>query len=835
MPVTGTYRLQLHRDFGFADATTVVPYLADLGVSHLYLSPILQAVPGSMHGYDVIDHTRISDDLGGRSGFETLAATATDHGLGIIVDVVPNHMAFVAPQSSNLPLWQVLRDGRDAATADWFDIDWKAGGGRLGLPILGDDLDDLLTRGDIGVDRIPDPTTGHDITVLRYADHVLPVSVGTEGGATPGDTEPATIRALLDRQHYRLAHWREKDDTLNYRRFFEVDGLIAVRVELPEVFDATHRLLLELNHAGLIDGFRIDHPDGLADPAGYLNQLRRAATRGTYLVVEKILEGRERLPHSWPCDGTTGYDALRVIDAALVDPATADTVTDQWTAAGGDATLEEATTAAKRQVVAQSLTPEVERLVRRAREALPHQEPDLLREAIIELLIAGEVYRAYIRPDERLSPQARERLSHAFATALAARADLEPQLRALMPLTVADDDDPNAWDFSVRLQQTWGPVMAKGIEDTTFYRWHRLVALNEVGGDPSALDGGGVEELHTWAAHQVAEWPQGMTTLSTHDTKRSEDVRARLLAVAGDPAAWEECSRIAREQAAEAGVDAATAHLIWQTLLGVGYVAPDRLDDYLLKALREAKEHTAWVDGDEDYERRVLEFVAQVRHDGRLHDAIDAALDRHAEAVRATVLAAKTLQLTLPGVPDCYQGCEIVDLSLVDPDNRRPVDYDRRRQLLTRLNEQPWEAIRAARTGTEPRDRLLGEALDLEKLWVTSRLSRLRREDPQVFLHGDYLPIESAGEHLLGFIRSSRGGAVGRLAGALGLSGSSSLLTLVTRAPARLAARGGWGDQSVDLPEGRWHDVLTGRAVDGGPTRVAAVLAELPVAVLVSR
>lgn len=823
MPVTGTYRLQLHHEFGFADAERIVPYLASLGVSHLYLSPILQAASGSLHGYDVLDHGRIAEGLGGREGFESLARAAAAYGLGIIVDVVPNHMAFVAPECQNRPLWELLREGRDAPTAGWFDIDWKAGGGRLGLPILGDDLEPVLDRGEIRLDRMADPFTGRDVPVLRYYEHVLPVALGTEGSHPAGTHDGLLIRGILDRQHYRLANWRDKAETLNYRRFFEVDGLIAVRVEVPEVFEETHRLLLELNHAGLIDGFRIDHPDGLADPTAYLGQLRRAATRGTYVVVEKILEGAEELPTTWACDGTTGYDALRALSGALVDPADAEVLTREWAAAGGDATLADAVQAAKRQVVAQSLTPEVERLVRRAREALPDDDPQRLRDAIVELLIAGEVYRAYVRPDERMSPEARERLTDAFATAVGARPDLVPELQRLVPLSVAEETEPNALDFTVRLQQTWGPVMAKGIEDTTFYRWHRLIALNEVGGDPGALDSGSPAELHAWAARQVRDWPRGMTTLSTHDTKRSEDVRARLLAVAGDPQAWADCSRVARERAQDFGIDLPTAHLLWQTILGVGDIGRDRMESYLLKALREAKQHTAWVDGDEDYERRVLEFAEKVRNDGRLHDAIGRALRHNAEAVRATVLAAKTLQLTMPGIPDCYQGCEIVDLSLVDPDNRRPVDYGRRAALLATLD------------ATGPAAAPECDRLDAEKLHLTSVLLRLRRDEPDLF-GGSYAPLSATSDHALGFVREAgASGIAGAVAGALGIGRRGRLATLVTRAPARLAAAGGWREATVDLPEGDWIDVLTQRSAPGGPARVDRLLSELPVAVLVQR
>ncbi len=875
MTTTSTYRLQLHEGFGFAAAAAVVPYLARLGVSHLYLSPILQAVAGSMHGYDVVDHSRISSDLGGREAFVDLVETAQEHGLGIVVDVVPNHMAFVAPESVNLPLWAVLRDGRDADTAQWFDIDWKAGGGRIGLPVLGDDLQTVLDAGELVIDEIPDPwavhaaaadlghrhhrsglatgqgrpvtKVGHAVgqvsrlvgrrhaqapvgepspaPVIRYHEHVYPIALGTEGDARPGDNDAAKVRAVLERQHYRLASWREKDDVLNYRRFFEVDGLIAVRVELPEVFDATHALLLELNHDGLIDGFRIDHPDGLADPSGYLQRLRKATRKGTLVWVEKILEGSEELPTDWKCAGTTGYDAMRAIQAALVDTAAEPTITATWLAAGGQGHIEEAVAEAKRLVVDQSLVPEVERLTRRAREANLDLDPDRLRAAVVELLVAGEVYRAYVRPDEGISAEARERLGEAFERAQGARPDLGPELRALMPLTVADHDDASTLDFSVRLQQTWGPVMAKGIEDTTFYRWHRLIALNEVGGDPADLDrptvgeGSGADLLHRWARRQRADWPAGMTTLSTHDTKRSEDVRARILAVAGDPGAWQRCSDAAREAAQREDIDGPTAHLVWQTMLGVGRIASERIDEYLVKALREAKLHTAWVDGDPDYERRVLDFAHELRDGGAVHEAIDAALAANAEAVRAVTLAAKALALTLPGIPDTYQGCEVVDLSLVDPDNRRPVDYDYRSALLERLDASAGEGADTGQAGP------VGD-LDAEKLWLTSRLLRLRAAHEAVF-EGGY-EVLADGDHVFGFVRTA---GVGRLAGVLGRANHDAVATLVTRAPTRLDAFGGWGEQRVELPEGQWRDVLSG-ADHSGSVLCSELFARYPVAVL---
>ena len=784
MTVTATYRLQMHAGFTFTDAEAVVPYLADLGVSHLYLSPILRAVPESKHGYDVLDHTQVSRELGGRAGLEALAGTAHQHGLGLVVDVVPNHMAVVAPENTNLPLWDVLARGRAADHAHWFDVDWDALDGRIGMPVLWESLDEVLAGRDLRLGE----ENGEQ--VLRYHDHVFPLAEGTWDG-DPG----ADVAAVLSAQHYLLAGWRDRDQVLNYRRFFDVDSLIAVRVEQPDVFDATHEMLVELNHAGLVDGFRIDHPDGLSDPAGYLERLRSVLRPGTLIWVEKILEGDEWLP-DWACDGTTGYDAAKAVSAGLVDQAIAPALQYAWERTGGDPSLAHVVEASKRLVVDEVLVAERRRLVRRAAEALGDVDPHRLEQAVVEMLVACEVYRAYVGPDGSVDSLAQQRLEKAFMVAATARPDLEPELKQLVSLATQPATDA-ARDFAVRLQQTWGPMMAKGIEDTAFYRWHRLVALNEVGGDPDLLDTATPEQMHAWAIHQQQSWPRGMTTLSTHDTKRSEDVRARLLAVAGDAESWQRCTDAFAEAAHERRVDAPTAHLVWQTLVGVGDVDDERLTAYLTKAMRESKQRTSWLDSDPEYEVRVLSLARDANRPGLLHDLVVGAVRDNRETVRALVLGQKLLQLTLPGIPDTYQGCETVDLSLVDPDNRRPVDYGARQDRLAHLREEP------------PRD------LDDEKLLVTHRALALRRELVDAFgERGDYQPLVGTSRHLVGFLR---GGEVA---------------TLVTRAPKRLEVGGGWDDATVTLPEGRWRDELTGLLHGGAGTRCADVFAEYPVALL---
>lgn len=794
--VTSTYRLQLHAGFTFADAATQLDYLAALGVSHLYLSPILQAAPGSMHGYDVVDHSRISEELGGRAAFEELVTAAHSRGLGIVVDLVPNHMAIPAPESLNAQLWELLRDGRDASTADWFDIDWKVGGGRIGLPFLGKSLDEVLADGEITLDR------SGDEPVLRYFDHSWPLALGTDG--------TDDVAELLQRQHYRLAHWREKDTVLNYRRFFEVDTLIAIRVEEAAVFDATHALLLELNDDGLIDGFRIDHPDGLADPIAYLNRLRDKASRGTPIWVEKILEPDESLPRSWKCSGTTGYDALRVIQSALTDPEPATTLQSTWAATGGDPDYAHAVEVAKRQVIARSLRPEVERLTRRAREVEADLSAEGLRAAVIELLVASEVYRVYVRPGRKPTSEETEQLQAAHDRALEARPDLQDELAALLPLALLTGESPAAIDFGLRLQQTWGPVMAKGIEDTTFYRWGEFIAMNEVGSDPHRVAQSAPEEFHDWAKAHRGPRAGTMTTLSTHDTKRSEDVRARLIAVSGDPKSWQAISDATRKAAKRARVDGRTAHFVWQTLLGTGELSDERLTTYLQKALREAALQTSWLDVDADYEQRVIDFARSVSTDGPVRDAIDAAVSANTEAIRAITLGAKLVQLAMPGVPDTYQGTELVDLSLVDPDNRRPVDFERRADLLT------------AEGGT---------GLDAEKLHVVSTALHARREHPRVF--GDessYRPAESDSEHLFGFSRSV---APSRLSGVVGRTGRETFVTLATRAPSRLHRSRGWTDATVDLPPGEWRDHISDTTLTSeGKLGIGEVLESWPVALL---
>ncbi|HEX7354137.1 MAG TPA: malto-oligosyltrehalose synthase [Mycobacteriales bacterium] len=701
---TSTYRLQITPTFTLDDACGAVPVLAGLGVSHLYLSPLLQAASGSTHGYDVVDHGRIDAARGGIEGLRRLADTAHDHGLGLVLDIVPNHMSVRVPHQ-NAAWWDVLRLGRTSPYARWFDIDWDAG--PLLLPILGsdDDVAKLSVAGD----------------ELRYYEHRFPCAPGSLGG---------TAQEVHARQAYRLVDWRRGSADLTYRRFFDVTDLAGLRVEDDAVFDATHALVIDLVRDGVIDGLRIDHPDGLADPGGYLARLRERAP--VWTVVEKILEPGEVLPDTWPCAGTTGYDAARLVTGSFVDPSGRPALERLWQEHGGtNAAFGELVLEAKAAVTQQVLAAEVARLDRLA--------PDVGAATLADVLARFPVYRSY------LPEFGRAYLDEALAG------------RSIPRLT--DAADP----LCVRFQQTSGMVMAKGVEDTAFYRYHVLDALNEVGSDPGAF-GVSAAEWHHECLRLERDWPETMTLLSTHDSKRSEDVRARLVLLSQDPDRWERAVRALDAAAAPhvRSVAPEDVYLLHQTLCGTGPIAAERVGDYMRKATREAKRHTSWLDPDEAYDADLQSLVQGVLADGAYLSAL---ADLHRDwdrPWRRTVLAQKLLQLSMPGVPDLYQGSERELLTLVDPDNRRDVDF-------TPLGGPDSPKTALVRT-------VLG----------------LRRDRPDLFR--DYAPID-VGPHALAFHRSD-----------------TLVVVAVTRAMD--LQRNGFGDVALDLG-GRWTDVLTGRPLPG--------------------
>jgi (1->4)-alpha-D-glucan 1-alpha-D-glucosylmutase len=769
---TASYRLQLQPGFGFAEAARAVPYLAGLGVSHLHLSPLLQAVPGSRHGYDVVDHDRISAELGGEAGLRELAARARAHGLGLLADIVPNHMAVPTPLHLNRALWRTLREGPGSPWAAWFDVDWAAQDGRMLLPVLGDRLGAVLEAGGFGLERVLGPD-GEE-PVLRHGPHLLPLRPGTETLPLP---------ELLRRQWYRPAWWRLADTEINYRRFFTVNDLIAVRVELPQVFDATHALLIRLQREGVLDGFRVDHPDGLADPRGYLRRLREA-TGGAHVVVEKILTGAETLPDDWPCAGTTGYDALRRVDGVLTDGAGVL----RALRPPAEVALGAAERGRSELVRPQgALDAEVARLVREVRAACGDDvawsdHPDwAIRAALAGLLAAFPRYRPYPVPGEPLPD--------ADIEALAARPDeaLLPGpftgTAALVRALVLAPDSPAS--LRSRFAQTAAAVAAKGVEDTAYYRHHPLLSLNEVGGEP-ARPGLGPEAFHAYCAELARDWPASMTALSTHDTKRSADARARLAVLAELPEEWL-AERAAWSALAPGGglpQDRDAEDLIWQTAFAAWPIDAERLTAAALKSVREAKLHTGWTDPDPAYERAVTALARAVPETPALAARITAFVERVAPYERANTLSAALLHLTMPGAPDLYQGSEFPLHTLVDPDNRGIVAFP---------------AIADPHGVAAEKSALTRTALRLRSL--------LEPKEP-------YAPWATPSPHALAFLRGD------------------TQLTVVTRLPLGLERAGGWGERVLPLPEGDWTDALTGRGSLRDAVPLADLLGTLPVALL---
>jgi len=766
MTPSSTYRLQLRPEFGFADARAVVDYLTALGVGAVYVSPVLDATPGSTHGYDVTDPRIARPALGGEPARLELADALRASGLGFVVDIVPNHMSIEVP-SANPFWWDVLAKGRASQFAHWFDIDWSDD--RILVPVLGSasDVDALTVEGD----------------ELVYYDHRFPVAGGPIAGRVPSsvDDEP-TPQEVHDRQNYELVDWRRGSTDLNYRRFFDVTTLAAVTVENQDVFRAVHQEVLRWVDGGDVTGLRVDHPDGLADPTGYMQRLRAAAPTA-WIVVEKILHPGEDLPDSWPVDGTTGYDALGEIFGVLVDPSGEAPLTALAAELGQDTDYAEVEQTARRLITDQILVAEVRRIA----GLLDDVDEDAARGAVAETMIAFGVYRSYL-PDEA------EHWTAAIATAKQRRPDLGEALDALDRQVM---DDPEG-ELATRIQQTSGMVVAKGTEDTTFYRYTRFAALNEVGGSPDRF-GIGVDEFHRLAAKRDAGAPAAMTTLTTHDTKRSEDTRARLAVlpeIAGDFA------EAVRGWSQQAGLGEPSIELLaWQTLVGAAPISDERLVDYLLKAARESKIRTTWTEPDEDFEQQIREWPARVRE--TVGDEVDAFVARITAPGWSNSLSQKLVQLTSPGVPDVYQGTELWDFSLVDPDNRRAVDYGERRRLLAQLDD-----------GLVPDVDASGAA----KLLLVHRTLTLRRDRPELFRGYRALTAEGpAADHALAYSRGAEG----------------DLVVVATRLPVGLGAGGGWRDTTLDLPMGTWTDVLTGDPVDGARARLSSVLDRYPVALLV--
>jgi (1->4)-alpha-D-glucan 1-alpha-D-glucosylmutase len=872
-----TYRVQLHAGFDFAAAADVAGYLAALGASHLYSSPCLQAAPGSTHGYDVVDPRRVNAELGGAEGHAGLARALGAAGLGQVLDVVPNHMAIGG--RANPWWWDVLENGPSSRYADYFDVDWDPPEARLRnvvlLPVLGDHYGRVLEAGELRLAReggrftvryhdhafpvsprslddlvrtAADRCGSDDLAFLADALGWLPHSTATDGQAvarrhrdkevlarqlerviaeTPAagptldavvagiNADPEALDELLQRQNYRLALWRTAGRELGYRRFFDIDTLVGLRIEDERVFQETHALVLGWLRDGVLDGLRIDHPDGLRDPETYFRRLRAAAPEA-WLLAEKILEPGERLPESWPIDGTTGYDFIDRVSNLLVDPAGEAPLTKLYGELTGEPT-EYALLARekKQQVLRDVLGSDVNRLTalflevcerhRRHRDYTRHE----LHEALREVIAGFPVYRTYVRAEPGPASEADVRsVSQAIEAAKASRPDLDPVLLDfLRDLLLGRVRGELEAELAMRVQQLTGPAMAKGVEDTAFYNYHRLVSLNEVGGDPGQF-GLSVAAFHQACAETHARWPQAMLATSTHDTKRSEDVRARLHGLSEIPERWGEAARrwMARNERhrTDGWPDRNAEYLFYQTCVGAWPLPVERAAAYMEKATREAKAHTSWLAPDPAYDGAVRRFVEAVLGDRVFVADLEAFVGPLVEPGRIVSLSQTLLKLTAPGVPDLYQGTELWDLSLVDPDNRRPVDYAVRRRLLAELDALAPERIWAR----------IDEGLP--KLWVIRQALALRRRRPRLFgAAGEYAPLRVRGAKAGHAVAFGRGGGA---------------ITVVPRLV--LGLGGDWEGTVLELPAGGWRNELTGEMVEGGVRALGELLGRFPVALL---
>ena len=881
-----TYRLQFHAGFTFHDAAAIVPYLADLGISHVYASPFLKARPGSTHGYDIVDHGAFNPELGGAEGFAAFSRALEGRGMGLLLDFVPNHMAVL--KADNVWWRSVLALGRKSPYAHFFDIDWRGEkpslSGRVMLPVLGGHYGDILVGGEIALVH----DSAADAFEVAYFEHRFPLRPEDEAilRAEAGDSDEARaalaatyagtagrpgtwrrLHALLQRQHYRLAHWRASADEINYRRFFDVDDLAGLRMEEPDLFAASHRLVASLIADGRLHGLRIDHVDGLHDPGAYLDDLVALATReapegapGLYLLVEKILGAGEALPDSWPVHGTTGYDWLNLAGGLFVDPdAAASLEAAYWSFVRAPMAYGTIAREAKERVIdtmlasgLNMLASELDRMSEGGWRTRDYTRQGLHR-ALKAVLVALDVYRTYAGKGGA-SPEDRARVASAVAQARRGWRgpdrdilDFVGAVLAVDPAGAGGIDAERLAAFARRFQQYSGPVMAKSVEDTAFYRHVRLLSLNEVGGDPERM-GTPVADFHEDAKVRAQRFPHAMLATSTHDTKRGEDVRMRISVLSEIPDLW--ATRVRRWQdlnrpklVLEEGRLAPSRndeYLLYQTLLGawpdeirarrpidrvVLRAFTERIVAYSLKAAREAKLETSWAAPDAGYEAALERFVRRLLDP----DGADGFLDEMAALAGAVafygalnVLSLVTLKLAAPGVPDIYQGTELADLSLVDPDNRRPVDYDVRRRLLDDLRGRVPPFAEGGRNGTT-------------KLALIARILQARRALPEVFARGDYLPLDIEGDvarHLLAFSRNGPGGRIVVCVGRL--------------FAARDAFSGGpygggwWQGTRIFLPRGDrpWSDLLGGGRIAAGPggaIDAAPLLDRFPVALLIQR
>jgi (1->4)-alpha-D-glucan 1-alpha-D-glucosylmutase len=870
-----TYRLQFHKGFTLDDAAGVAGYLRDLGVTHIYSSPLLQAAPGSTHGYDVADHRFVNAELGGEAAQERFCKRLSELGLRQILDIVPNHMSLV---EQNRYWWDVLENGHGSRYATYFDIDWESFEPQLRdkvlLPILPDHYGRVLADGGIvlqwdesvltvtvGEHRLPVSPQGVGIVLERAAKRIHDDALGflatcfcrlpspelsDRRGILARDREKTVLArflknvcmenrssceaigcvvaetnadsdildAVLTAQNYRLAYWKTADQQLSYRRFFNVNELIGLRVEREYVFEETHALIFKWLANGTLDGVRVDHPDGLRDPKQYFLRLRERASEA-WILGEKILEPGEELPADWSIQGTTGYEFMNLALGLLLRPGGVHRLGEHYASFTGDTrSFAEVSHAARVEVTCESLGSDVNRLsnifaeiCESRREQRDFTRADI-RNAIGEVAACFPVYRTYVVPDGGSVTECDRRyIATAIQLAKTNRADVEGMLfdfiGRVLTLEVTGRLEG---EFVYRFQQFTSPVMAKGVEDCAFYRYNRLVALNEVGGDP-ASEGVSVEQFHTWQRGRQKTFPTSMVSLSTHDTKRSDDVRARLAVLTEVPDAfgdavkrWNELGAAYRSEQ----IDRGTEWFLYQTIVGAWPISADRLSQYVLKAMREAKVKTSWTANNSLYEEALKNYVDGLLADAEFTASVERFVSLIDSAGQRNSLTQTLLKYTAPGVPDLYQGSELWDFSLVDPDNRRPVDYSLRRRLLKEIKEMNV-------------DQVMARAQDgLPKLWTIRKALEVRREHPEWFgEESSYTALVAEGvgaERVVAFLRGQN----------------------VVAVAARWFQGGpAWGDTVLRLPDGRWANCMSGETSAGGTVDIESLLLKFPVALLV--
>jgi (1->4)-alpha-D-glucan 1-alpha-D-glucosylmutase len=853
-----TYRLQLHAGFTFRDAAAIVPYLHALGVTHLYASPYLKARSGSTHGYDVIAHCSLNPELGTQADYDAWIDVMREHGMSHILDTVPNHVGV----ATNDNIWwnDVLEHGPSSQYAKFFDISWRGSPrpemhDKVLLPLLGAQYGDVLERGELKIVHEDGKFW------VRYHDRRFPLRPESardlspnrldQINGSPGDPRSFdALDALLNQQHYRLAYWRTASDEINYRRFFDVNDLAALAMEHREVFEATHRLTLQLVAAGTVAGLRVDHPDGLYDPEQYLQRLKEKHV--PYVIVEKILGHDEPLRDEWPVHGTSGYDFLNMVNGLFIDGRNADAfqrIYEQWI--GQPCDFHELVYEKKKLILEIALASELQMLAHRLDRLaqLDRHSRDFthkgLRDALREVIACFPVYRSYIT--KRGVREADEtHVTRAVEQAIARNPTVEPAIfhfiRDALLQKLADRGEGKRWlEFAGKFQQLTAPVTAKGIEDTAFYIYNRFVSLNEVGGEPSQF-GVSPEQLHRYFEQRQQRWPHALSALSTHDTKRSEDVRARLNVISELPDEWarqvQHWGEINARHRATVGGDEVPSrneeYLLYQTIVGAWPLERwsadeytqfiERVKAYMIKAMREAKVHTRWTDPNEQYESAVTNFVAAILTETTGGEFLAAMRDfrkRIAHVGLLNSLSQTLLRLAAPGVPDTYQGTEVWDFSLVDPDNRRPVDYATRASTLRELEHPPRELLTSLPDGRA-------------KLLVTTEVLKLRRALPGLFTTGGYLPLQTSGAHAANIFAFER-----RMNGRRALIAVPRLITQLVAKEGDLPLGECWRDTTIRLPRRdthRWRNVFTGEYVEplDDSVRVAELFAHFPIALLLA-